>query len=286
MHRMSSDGLRTFRSFRTPVDRVWPHLTRPDLLAAWLGAADVELAPGGSARARTWNGDEWAGRVTVASPPVRLEFVWRLFGFEEEHAIQWRLEGDGPGSRLNVTHENLRSPDEKSHARRTWQEALESLHAAVDGGGSGPEWGGTIPVVLRTRLQRPARELWSLFTTPSGLSKWVAETQQFDAVAGGTFRFRSQYQGREVIEEGRIEELVPETRLRLSWEWRGEGWGAPTSVEFSLEPRNGGTSLLLVHGGFDQIAPERAAAARQSYASAWAGVLRDLARLLAPAPAA
>jgi len=283
---VGSDDLRIYRSFRASVDQVWPHLVRPDLLAGWLGAAELELAPAGTARARTWNGDDWAGHVKVASPPVRLEFVWKLFGLEEEHAISWRMEGDGPGSRLNVTHENLRSPEEKSHARRTWREALDALHAAVDGTGPRPEWGATIPVVLRAVLQRPPAHLWPLFSTPSGLAKWVAEVQQFDAAPGGAFRFRSQYQGREVIEEGRIEEMVPESRLRLSWEWRGEGWGAPTSVEFTLEPRNGGASLLLVHTGFEQIAAERAAAARRSYASGWAGVLRDLARLLAPAPAA
>jgi uncharacterized protein YndB with AHSA1/START domain len=282
---MSSNALRTYRSFREPVDRIWPHLSRPDLLASWLGAAELELHPGGVAEAKTWNGDDWSGRVTAAAPPVRLEFVWKLFGFEEEHAVCWSMEADGPGSRLNVTHENLRSPEEKSHARRTWREALDALHAAV-GGDPRPEWGGTIPVVIRTTLPRPAQQLWPLFTAPSGLSKWIAEVQQFDAAAGGTFRFRSQYHGREVIEEGRIEELVPESRLRLAWEWRGEEWGAPTSVEFTLEPGDGGTSLLLVHSGFEQIAAERAAAARQIYASGWPGVVRDLARLLAPAPAA
>jgi uncharacterized protein YndB with AHSA1/START domain len=87
-----------------------------------------------------------------------------------------------------------------------------------------------------------------------------------------------------VIEEGRIEELIHESRMRLAWEWRGEGWGAPTSVEFALEPQPGGAALLLVHSGFEQIAPEKAAAARQNYASGWAGVVRDLERLLAPAP--
>jgi uncharacterized protein YndB with AHSA1/START domain len=283
---MSSNALRAYRSFRTPVDRLWPHLSRADLLAGWLGNVELELAPGGAAHAKSWNGDEWSGRVTAAAPPVRLEFVWKLFGFDEEHAVSWMLEGDGPGSRLNVAHENLPSPEEKAHARRTWREALDALHAAVDGDAPRPEWGGTIPVVIRARLPRSPRELWPLFTTPSGLSKWVAETQQFDAATGGAFRFRSEYHGREVIEEGRIEELVPESRIRLAWEWRGESWGAPTAVEFSLEPSDGGASLLLVHSGFEQIAPERAAAARQSYASGWPGVVRDLARLLAPAPAA
>jgi uncharacterized protein YndB with AHSA1/START domain len=283
---MSSNALRTYRSFREPVDRLWPHLSRPDLLARWLGAAELELAEDGTARAATWNGDEWEGRVTLASPPARLEFAWKLLGLGHEHAVAWRLERDGPGSRLNVTHENLRSPEERSHARRTWREALEALHAVLGGDDPRPEWGGTIPIVIRASLPRPPSSLWPLFTTPSGLSKWVAQVEQFDPAVGGAFRFRSSYHGREVIEEGRVEELLPESRLRLSWEWRDEGWGAPTSVEFSLEPEDGGTSLLFVHTGFEQVAPERAAQARRTYASGWPGVIRDLVRLLQPLPAA
>jgi uncharacterized protein YndB with AHSA1/START domain len=213
--------------------------------------------------------------------------------------VSWTLEGDGPGSRLTVVHDGPAAAEERAHARRYWREALDALAAAADGGGTnggatsgglanggrpGPEWGATIPVVIRTPLGRPASELWTLFATPSGLQKWVARVERFDGVEGGEFRFLSTYQGREVIEEGRIEELVTDARMRLAWEWRGEGWGAPTSVEFTLEPGPAGASLLLVHSGFDLIAPERAADARRNYASGWAGVVRDLERLLAPAP--
>jgi uncharacterized protein YndB with AHSA1/START domain len=281
---MSSPPFQIHRSFRAPVAGVWPHLTRPDLLSGWLGAADLELAPGGVARIQAWNGDEWTGRVVRASPPATLAMALHRFGFAGEHPVTWALEGDGPGSRLTVTHANLPAAEERSHARAFWREALEALRGAADRGERRPEWGGTIPVVIRAPLGRPAAELWTLFATPSGLQKWVARVERFDGMAGGEFRFLSSYLGREVIEEGRIEELIHESRMRLAWEWRGEGWGAPTSVEFALEPQPGGATLLLVHSGFDRIAPEKAAAARRNYASGWAGVVRDLERLLAPAP--
>ncbi len=281
---MTSDSVAVYRSYRAPVSELWPHLTRPELLARWLGAAEFELLPGGAARIEAWNGDQMAGQVTSLSPPGWIEFSWRRFAFDDEEAVTWRLEGDGPGSRVVVEHDHLRSPEEKAHARRTWREALEALRECVDRRQANPEWGATIPVVMRASLGRPAPELWSLFTTPSGLSKWIARAERFDAATGGEFRFLSRYQGREVVEEGRIEEIAPEQRLRLSWEWRGEEWGNPTTVEFTLEPRAGGTSLLLVHSGFEQIAPGKAPAARRNYASGWAGVVRDLMRLLAPAP--
>lgn len=281
---MNGDTVALYRSYRAPVHELWPHLTRPELLARWLGTAEFELACGGAARIEAWNGDLMAGQVTAVSAPGSIEFVWRRFGFDDEEPVSWRLEGDGPGSRVVVEHENLRSPEEKTYARRLWREALDALRECVDRHQANPEWGATIPVVVRASLGRSAAELWPLFTTPSGLSKWIARAERFDATPGGEFRFLSRYQGREVVEEGRIEEIAPAQRLRLSWEWRGEDWGNPTTVEFTLEPRAGGTSLLLVHSGFEQITPGKAPTARRNYASGWAGVVRDLMRLLAPAP--
>lgn len=281
---MTADGVALFRSYRAPVRELWPHLTRPELLARWLGAAEIELAPGGAARFEAWNGDQMTGAVTATSPPGWIEFTWRRFAFGEEEPVTWRLEADGPGSRVVVEHDRLPGPEEKSYGRRLWREALEALRECVDRLQPNPEWGATIPVVARAWLARPAAELWPLFTTAPGLSKWIARVEKFDAVTGGEFRFLSRYQGREVVEEGRVEEITPERKLRLTWEWRGESWGNPTTVEFTLEPRAGGTSLLLVHSGFELIAPGRAHAARRNYATGWAGVIRDLVRLLAPAP--
>ncbi len=79
--------------------------------------------------------------------------------------------------------------------------------------------------------------------------------------------------------------MVPESRLKLTWEWVGEGWAKPTELLFSLEPEAGGTSLLIAHSGFDGIEAAGAAAARANYAAAWAEVLSDLRALVAPVTA-
>ena len=106
--------------------------------------------------------------------------------------------------------------------------------------------------------------------------------ERFDGSVGGAFRLTSKFQGREIAEEGRIEELVPESRIALSWEWIGEEWGGSTRVEFSLEPDDTGASVLIIHSGFDRIATERRIVARRNYAAAWPDVLVDLKRLVAP----
>jgi uncharacterized protein YndB with AHSA1/START domain len=109
--------------------------------------------------------------------------------------------------------------------------------------------------------------------------------EQFDAHPGSAFRFRSRYRGQDVLEQGIVQEVVPESRLKLSWEWVGEGWSAPTELLFALEPEASGTSILISHSGFERIDPAGGPAARRNYAGAWAEVLSDLSRLVAPAEA-
>jgi len=282
---MNPSTISCFRSFRPPVSEVWPHLTRPELLARWLGRAEIELTSGAETTIESWNGDSAPARVLAVAPPVRLELSWRPFGIGPESHVILRLEGDGPGSRLTVTHDGLLTEAERRHSRHSWREALLALRRSIHENVDAHEWGETIPVTIRASVSRSASDLWPLISTAAGLEKWVAKVDRFDGEPGGAFRFTSRYQGREIVEEGRIEEIVAGSRIALSWEWIGEGWGAPTRVEFALEPDGSGTSLLINHSGFDRVDPARRLAARRNYAAAWVEVLSDLKRLVAPVAA-
>lgn len=279
---METTSFSHYRSFQSPVTAIWPCLTLQERLAGWLGDADLELSREGALTLKTWNGDVFLGRVIAAVPTARLEFAWRPFDFDPESHVTWRLAGDGPGSRLTVTHDSLRSREERDHARLFWRESLDALAGFADGNKSSPEWGGTHPVTMRAFLPRPAADLWPLLSTSSGLAKWVANVEQFEAQPRSAFRFRSRYRGQDIFEQGIVQEIVAESRLRLSWEWVGEGWSAPTELLFTLEPEVGGTSLLISHSGFERIDSGAGPAARRNYATAWAEVLSDLKRLLAP----
>ncbi|HMI32360.1 MAG TPA: SRPBCC domain-containing protein [Candidatus Limnocylindrales bacterium] len=272
-----------FRSFKSPVTAIWPCLTIPDRLGGWLGEADFDLAREGPILVKTRNGDVFEGRVMAAVPPARLEFAWRPFNFDPPSHVTWRLSGDGPGSRLTVTHDGLRSREERDHARLFWRESLDALARFADLSVPSSEWGGTHPVTIRAFMPRPAGDLWPLLSTAAGLAKWVANVEQFEAQPGSAFRFRSRYRGQDVVEQGVVQEIVPESKLKLSWDWVGEGWTAPTELLFALEPEEGGTSVLISHSGFDRIEPAAGLAARRNYATAWAEVLADLKQLLTPA---
>lgn len=282
---MNPTAISCYRSYHAPVLETWQHLTRPELLQKWLGTGEWELAPGGDFALTLWNGDAPRGRVLSLAPPVRLEIAWRLSAGGPDHHVVIHLEGDGPGSRAVVMHDGLLTEPERRAARQMWKEALSALHSALDDGRDAHQWGESIPVASRVSVARPPQEVWPLVGTASGLEKWIAHVERFDAQLGGGFRLTSHYQGREIVEEGTVEEIVPDSRVALSWEWAGESWGAPTRVEFQVDPDPAGASLLIFHSGFDRLVPDRRLAARRNYAAAWPEVLSDLKRLVAPVAA-
>ena len=202
-----------------------------------------------------------------------------------ETHVSFRLEGDGPGSRLYVTQDGLRSEVERRSARAFWKEALSALRDTLHHRRDAHEWGSELPITLRAQMPRSASDLWPLLSTASGLEKWVAHVERFDGVQGGSFRLTSRFQGRQIVEEGRIEEIVPSSRVALSWEWLGEGWGAPTRVEFVIEPESSGSAVLVLHSGFERVDDAKRVTARRNYAGAWPEVLAGLKRLVAPVAA-
>lgn len=280
---MPRPDVAVFRSFRSPVLELWPFLSRPELLERWLGAADFELVVGGDLSATLWNGEIVSGRILALAPPNRIELAWKGNGPDAESRVRIALERQGPGSRVRIDQDDPGTDVERAHARAWWTAVLEALRTAA-GGRDAREWGDTLPIVLRAPLGRQAADVWPLLSTPRGLEKWLAGAERFDAAPGGLFRFRSRFQGNDVIEEGIIEAIEPERRIALTWEWLGKGWEAPTRLELFLEPDATGTALLVHHSGFEALGPETRLPARRNYAAAWRDVLQDLRRLLATAP--
>src|SRR5439155_1677902 len=72
MPAMEPTSFTHYRSLRSAVPSVWPCLTRPELLAGWIGEADMELRPDGALVLKLWHGDAIHGRVMAAVPTERV----------------------------------------------------------------------------------------------------------------------------------------------------------------------------------------------------------------------
>jgi uncharacterized protein YndB with AHSA1/START domain len=114
----------------------------------------------------------------------------------------------------------------------------------------------------RGRAARPSRtiaierfvraepaKLWTLFTTPAGLERWIATSADVDLREGGRIGMVMRGDcGAGTATENRILALEPERRLELEWE-RTAQWG-PTHVAVTFAPARGGTRVRLVQSGF------------------------------------
>jgi uncharacterized protein YndB with AHSA1/START domain len=97
-----------------PVERVWNHLTRPDLLATWLAGGELDLRVGGKVELRfdadlvperRAAGAIVRGVVSRCDPPRALSCSWTDPAVDS--AVAFDLAASGDGVRLTVAHRAL-----------------------------------------------------------------------------------------------------------------------------------------------------------------------------------
>jgi len=106
-------------------------------------------------------------------------------------------------------------------------------------------------------LAAPPARVFRALTTPELLEAWWGDEAfytthdwQLDAREGTPWRCSVRLaNGRTHHIDGRVLEVVPDQRLRISWR---PSWGglAATEVRFELDAHDGGTRLVLHHSGF------------------------------------
>ena len=98
-------------------------------------------------------------------------------------------------------------------------------------------------------IEAPAELVYELFTDAAHLVRWMAASAEIDARRGGVVRW-THANGDSC--SGRFVELVPGRRILFTYGWERADVAVPpgsTTVEITLEPRDGGTDLRLVHRG-------------------------------------
>nr|WP_308637416.1 SRPBCC family protein [Paenibacillus silvisoli] len=90
--------------------------------------------------------------------------------------------------------------------------------------------------------------LFSFFTDPEKLVRWMGRHVLLDPSIGG--KYRIDINGNDIA-MGEYKEIVPYERIVMTWGWEKSKLVPPGSstVEFSLQPQDNGTLLQLTHYG-------------------------------------
>ncbi|WP_417485892.1 SRPBCC family protein [Maricaulis sp.] len=91
--------------------RVWDHLTRPELLARWFHPADTELVDGAGFALLSNSGDGsrvcW-GEVLEAEPPTRLVYSFTHKWLDGHLTrVEWTLTAVAGGTLLKLVHDGF-----------------------------------------------------------------------------------------------------------------------------------------------------------------------------------
>ena len=101
--------------------------------------------------------------------------------------------------------------------------------------------------------------VWPLLTDETKMTMWIGVEVALDAKPGGDWRI--DFNGNDIA-GGKYVEVVPHSRVLLSWGWEGEDNPVPvgsSTVEFTLEAEGSKTRLRLTHAGLpaDQVEGHR-----------------------------
>jgi uncharacterized protein YndB with AHSA1/START domain len=122
-----------------PIDRVWDHLARPDLLATWLAGGELEPRAGGRVELRfdadlvperRAAGAVIRGVVSRCDPPRALAYSWTDPSVDS--AVAFELAASGGGVRLTVAHRGL-PPALLAGCGAGWHAHLDVLESRLRG---------------------------------------------------------------------------------------------------------------------------------------------------------
>lgn len=124
-------------------------------------------------------------------------------------------------------------------------------------------------------IAAPVDLVWSLISTPEGLTEWMAAEAEVDLRVGGSIRW---VHDNGWVVAGTIREVAPMRRLSYTYGWEAGGFPVPLEssvVTIELSARGDATRLSVRHDG---LSPEMA----EQHSGGWSmfvGRLADRAAL-------
>lgn len=109
----------------------------------------------------------------------------------------------------------------------------------------------TEPIVHERQIDASPETVFAFFTDPEKLTRWLAAEATVDPRPGGVcHQTHVGRNGERYLMRGEFVEVSPPSRVVFTWGFENENTDVPpgaSTVEVSLEPRDGGTWLRLVH---------------------------------------
>jgi len=232
-----------------PVDEVWDHLTRPELLAKWF-ADTSQFVPGAPVRMDFGDGDFLSGRVVEWDPGIILGLRWRFIGHGPEYEVRYSMLRRKDGTELTVQDRGAITQEEAECLRVGWTEFLLRLNkAVVKNVNTRFNWRKAFQFTYEINAAK-RKALVTALTDPNwyhaSLAGVHARIQDFD--------------------ENEINSIITH-----------EAWGTvETRVRVKLKNIRGADYAFFAHEGWPQLPGNLGEEERRRFVTVWLGALQNL----------
>ena len=153
-----SDAFRTSIDIDAPLEHVFDHFVRPELLVRWMGDAARLEAQDGGVFSVDINGVLIRGHFVRVDRPRLIEVAWGELGNEAMPPGATRLrvafEARGPTTRVTLEHTGLDPAEAAKHAVG-WPHFMGRLEVLAGGGDPGPDPWKTSPPAGSVQSEQP-----------------------------------------------------------------------------------------------------------------------------------
>jgi uncharacterized protein YndB with AHSA1/START domain len=236
------------RQIQAPVEKVWDHLTRPELLAKWF-ADTSNFGPDAPVYMETGDGDFFFGQVIEWDPGIVLGVRWKFDGCGPEYEVRFSLLRRKQGTELTVQDRGALSVEEAECMRVGWSEFLMRCEKSIVKNAN-------------TRFNWRKELIFTVAVVEGKLDALKAALSDplwYEASLDGVSA---------QIDEAR-EELILATIKKANW---GE---TPTSLRVKFKNIRGVNYAYFTHEGWPDLPGRLGEAERRRFVSVWLNALSD-----------
>jgi uncharacterized protein YndB with AHSA1/START domain len=122
------------RRYARPIEKVWAALTTPERLSDWFANTTVDRVGVGGVMDLDFKDENYrsTGRIVTFEPMTTFAWEWTELDGSNRSLVRWDLEPDGDGTRVTLTHSELKPSDARG-VGPGWHAHLMAIEDAADG---------------------------------------------------------------------------------------------------------------------------------------------------------
>lgn len=126
----------------------------------------------------------------------------------------------------------------------------------------------TTPFTIERTFNAPVKTVWKAITEKDLMKQWYVDIKEFKAEVGFIFEFTSgPSPEKQYLHRCEILEVIPERKLKHSWEY--VGYEGMSYVTFELFAEGNKTKIKLTHEGLETFPRSNSDFAKENFVEGW-----------------